>query len=368
MPQTLQAPKVDQIDEETILERYESLPDDLKDALMGVDTADAIYEIGRKANLNVEKIGALAEEIGLIILGFVPSENFISDLKKVLEANEEKVSAIAAEVNERVFIPIRESLKRIHGAAWADRITKAPLKAVGTVVAERRDAPPVAEIKPEAIAKPVEKIPPAAPWPPPLAPTPKEPLLIRPMGVPTGPPTKEPLAKEMARPTPPPPPTLRAPAPQPAVLPAPPPPSVPRVAEKALPALVPPQEKKLLEIRPPGFAPQPPRPPEVKAPTPARIGAPTAERVGATPPAPPFPQIKIPPQPPAPPPLKPPAPAALKPLEPPVLRAPETVIKVPPPKLPTEGKPGITVPETKIQVPPPPLRQAGLDPYREQLE
>lgn len=361
MPQTLQAPKVDQIDEETILKRYESLPDDLKEALMGVATADAIYEIGRKANLNVEKIGTLAEEIGLIILGFVPSENFISDLKKVLEANEEKASAIAAEVNERVFIPIRESLKRIHGAAWADGITKAPLKAVGPVVVprspeatgipvqgigtERRVVPPVAEIKPEAPAKPAEKIPPAAPLPHPLPPTAKEPLLIRPMGVPAVLETKELLAKEMARPTPPPIPAQRTPAPQPAV---------------------PHLEKKPFEIRPPGFAPQPPRPPEIKT----------------TPPAPPFPQIKIPPQPPAPapegrgapssigrpPPVKPPAPPALKPLQPPVSRAPEAVIKVGPPKLPTEKKPGITLPETKIQVPPPPLRQAGFDPYREPVE
>ncbi|MFY9462457.1 MAG: hypothetical protein WAP51_04630, partial [Candidatus Sungiibacteriota bacterium] len=154
-----------EITEETILKRYESLPDDLKEALMGVSTADAIYEIGRKANLNIEKMGALAEEVGLIILGFVPSANFISDLKTALGVNEEKATEIASEINERVFLSIRESLKRLHGAAWSEGLIKPPTKFEGQKVAELKPAPALAEIKPEV------KVPP---------PPPKEPMIIRP--------------------------------------------------------------------------------------------------------------------------------------------------------------------------------------------
>ncbi len=364
MPQTLQSPRNNQIDEETILKRYDSLPDDLKEALMDVSTADAIYEIGRKANLDVEKIGLLAEEIGLIILGFIPSENFISDLKRVLEIGEEKASSVALEVNDRIFLPIRESLKRIHGAAWAEGITRTPLKTLGPVVVEKKPAPPIAEIKPEATAKPLarteEKIP-QAPFRPPPAPAPKEPLLIRPMGgVPGAPITKEPFVKAMQQPTtlppaPPPIPRIPAPAVKPPEKTAPPPPT------RGLTA-----EKKPFEIRPPGFPYQPPRPPEVKTHL-----APAAKSL-----TPPLPEVKFPP---------PPA----------VSKTFETIKVPPPPKLPVEEKPATAQPKHppqenaapqgasltpaerearsiklsgKIQVPPPPPRQAGLDPYREPVE
>lgn len=128
------------IDEETILKRYESFPPDVKDALMGITTADAIYEIGIKAHLNIEQTGLLAEEIGLITLGFVPAANFISDLKSTLGINEEKAQEIAEEANARVFLPIRESLKRIHGASWSAGLTKPPAKFEGMKGAETAQA------------------------------------------------------------------------------------------------------------------------------------------------------------------------------------------------------------------------------------
>lgn len=198
MPITTNNPD-DHITEETILQRYDSLPDDLKQSLMGVGTAGELYKIGKNANLGVEKIGRLAEEVGLIILGLTPSQNFISDLKQKLEVTEEKAGEIASEVNARIFLPIRESLKRLHGASWSEGITKLPLTAERPrsieekkiavppppPILQKKEPEPPAQTKPE-IKKPAMPLPiipiekPSLPAP--TQSTPKEPLIIQPMG------------------------------------------------------------------------------------------------------------------------------------------------------------------------------------------
>lgn len=296
------------ITEETILKRYESLPDDLKEALIGIGTASAIYEIGRKVNLNVEKIGELAREVGLIILGFVPSANFISDLKTVLEVNEEKAAEIAQEVNERLFLPIRESLKRIHGSAWAEGLLRPPAR-FEPRVAPKLPTPPIPARVPEKITPPeVQK--------------PKEPLIIKPLDTPPSLPAeagfgrtspevmpaergqRPPVGRESGQPRPA---TLPSSAGTPTARPTPGPLGVAR----------PP-----LEIRPPGLPP----PPLPQTPTPR---------------PPMTPIVKVPP---------------------PTLPVAAENLPLPPP-----SRAGFT-PPSRPTPPPPPVRLPGHDPYREPVE
>ena len=215
------------ITEETILKRYEALPQDLKDAVAGIGTANELYKIGKNANLSIEGIGKLAEETGLIILGFVPASNFISDIKQKIGIDEAKAGEIASEVNARIFLPIRESLKRMHGTSWSEGITKPPIEITRPKIAEERPAPPepkettpVAEIK-----KP-------------------EPLIIQPMGI-------------APRPAP----------PKPLLPPTPPPPPIPPMPpeRKPFPAVKPPEIKIAVPPPPPPIrlAPQRISPPEI---------------------------------------------------------------------------------------------------------
>lgn len=251
------------ITEETILQRYDSLPDDLKQSLMGVGTASELYKIGKNANLGVEKIGRLAEEVGLIILGLTPSQNFISDLKQKLEVTEEKAGEIASEVNARIFLPIRESLKRLHGASWSEGITKLPLTTERPrSIEEKKIAvpppPPILQKKePELPAQTKSEIkkpampPPTIPiekprLPGPTPSTPKEPLIIQPMGgAPTAikPTLDREIPKDEARPFSPPP-VERKPTPSPSPIQPPPmriiAPSVNPETQKARPPIPPP--------------------------------------------------------------------------------------------------------------------------------
>lgn len=106
--------------QQEVVRRYENLSDELKRAMMSVSSAEIIYEVGRKHGLNVEKIGVLAEEIGYIMLGMIPPSGFISDLKDLLEVEENKANEIGQEINHKIFLPIREEMKRIYGTSFSE--------------------------------------------------------------------------------------------------------------------------------------------------------------------------------------------------------------------------------------------------------
>ncbi len=115
--------------QEELLNRYEALPQDLKETMMSVETAETIFEIGKKFGLNIEKTGKLAEEIGFVILGIIPSKDFVGNLKDILEVDADKALGVASEVNHRIFLKIRDTLKTIHGVHWIDQLGEKPIDA-----------------------------------------------------------------------------------------------------------------------------------------------------------------------------------------------------------------------------------------------
>lgn len=123
-----------------ISEAYQKLPADLKEAISGVETVEAIQVIAKKYGLMIDKIGELSGEIGLLMLGIVPPQDFIPNLAKRLGVERDVARKIAEEVNEQIFKKVRESLKQIHGLERSSA-EKTPVSSVSTV--------PVVEIKQE---------------------------------------------------------------------------------------------------------------------------------------------------------------------------------------------------------------------------
>lgn len=99
--------------------RFENLPDGLKNALLSVDSAKKIADIGRKYALHIDKLGELGSETGLVLLGITHPGQFISRLAHHLAMSEEQVRPIAQDINAEVFLKIREALKAIHGEGRA---------------------------------------------------------------------------------------------------------------------------------------------------------------------------------------------------------------------------------------------------------
>jgi hypothetical protein len=96
-------------------ELYLKLPEDLKYAIFSVDVAEALGAIGKKYNLLLDKVGLLADETGLVMLGVTHPREYISSLSQKLGVDSQTARKIAEDVNEQIFRKVRESLKKLHG-------------------------------------------------------------------------------------------------------------------------------------------------------------------------------------------------------------------------------------------------------------
>lgn len=100
--------------EEQIAQMYDNLPEDLKDAIFGLEMNEIVERIGRENQLNIEQIGDLANETGMVMLGVTHPKEFVGNMAERLEVDKEKARAIAGEINEQIFKKVRVSLRKIH--------------------------------------------------------------------------------------------------------------------------------------------------------------------------------------------------------------------------------------------------------------
>src|SRR3989344_5123898 len=100
--------------QQELKERYEKLPEVLKDAMFNTDIAAKILELGKKHGLTIEKTGFMAEETGFVILGLTRPEELINVLAESLEVKEDQARNIATDLNHQIFFPLREALKTTH--------------------------------------------------------------------------------------------------------------------------------------------------------------------------------------------------------------------------------------------------------------
>ena len=100
--------------EEQIAQMYDNLPEDLKDAIFGLEMNEIVERIGRENQLNIEQIGNLANETGMVMLGVTHPNEFIANLAERLGVDKEKARIIAQEINEQIFKKVRDSLRKIH--------------------------------------------------------------------------------------------------------------------------------------------------------------------------------------------------------------------------------------------------------------
>jgi len=94
-------------------ERYKTLPEDIQAAIVDESVSYNIEQLGIKYNLRVDKIGDLVDEVGLVMLGFKKSSDFIKSLSKRLEVDRETAESLAVDVDNEVFKKIRESLRTV---------------------------------------------------------------------------------------------------------------------------------------------------------------------------------------------------------------------------------------------------------------
>ncbi|GEM_PF-1304473 len=102
---------------EQLEEKYKALPKDVRDAMDSVEVANALQELGVKYKLHIDKVEELSDETSMTMLGLTHPRDYLGNLKKRLDIPEDLAREIVADVNEQIFLPIRESLKKIHNMA-----------------------------------------------------------------------------------------------------------------------------------------------------------------------------------------------------------------------------------------------------------
>jgi len=95
-------------------EMFEKLPNDAQEVLESDETIAVLKQIGKKYDLPLEKVQELSAEIGTLMLGVSSPQRFIPNIQESMEISEETAKAIASEVNEKIFRPVKESLKQLH--------------------------------------------------------------------------------------------------------------------------------------------------------------------------------------------------------------------------------------------------------------
>lgn len=100
--------------EEEIIKKYKELPPDVREAIFGVDSTKTIEEIGTKYKLTIDKVGDLSNEIRVLMIGVTEPKDFMPNISRRLGVDKKTAHDITAEVNDRIFSKIRESLKSIH--------------------------------------------------------------------------------------------------------------------------------------------------------------------------------------------------------------------------------------------------------------
>ena len=207
--------------EQKISEKYNGLPQNLKDVVSSADTSVVIGNIATKYRLDEEKTAMLIQLVGLVILGFVSFEDMKEEMKETIDISPQFIPLVADEIRQKIFSPVINSLQPApatpkttsptppyQGGEKREVVDKyrEPTFSMPEVVDLRKTPPSPAEAGYGGQRPPADRegglppelpvAPPPAPAPKPITPTqpsPQKPILPTPPTAPTSPPPTPPL-------------------------------------------------------------------------------------------------------------------------------------------------------------------------------
>jgi len=97
-----------------VLDRWDSLSDNMREALCSEQNANILWKFCEAQHLSQDKIGIVAVLVGDVILGFTHPEDLTQEIRNELGLNQVIADAIAAEVDRKIFGPIRSELEKVY--------------------------------------------------------------------------------------------------------------------------------------------------------------------------------------------------------------------------------------------------------------
>jgi hypothetical protein len=93
-------------------QKFEKLPAEIKKLLYSEEMAIILQKVGEKNQLHVDQVDALYTETGQVMLGFATTQEFVEDIVDILKVDSVKANAIAKDINDMLFIKIRDAMKQ----------------------------------------------------------------------------------------------------------------------------------------------------------------------------------------------------------------------------------------------------------------
>lgn len=93
---------------EKYVEIFSSLPENVQDALLSLETADIIHEVGSKNKLNDASISILTGLVGDLLMGLVGEVDFQKRIEAEIALDSVSSNAITKELINRIVVPLKE--------------------------------------------------------------------------------------------------------------------------------------------------------------------------------------------------------------------------------------------------------------------
>jgi len=97
--------------------KFLQLPQKLRETIPSVETADKIRAAAEKNKLSKDQLWDFSYIVGMVLLGETNITEFVKEIRDKCGLNEETARQVARDINQSVFLPVKEELKKIHNIA-----------------------------------------------------------------------------------------------------------------------------------------------------------------------------------------------------------------------------------------------------------
>ena len=139
---------------EQLQARFDSLPEEMQQAISSPGVHDKIRAVGEKHGLMIDQIGGLVEQVGLIMLGLARSSDFVRDASVRLAVDNRKAREIAGDINLEVFGSIKEAMMAAQRAQDSAPAEESHVESRAEAISSMSSAGGI-EIEPEPAEKPL---------------------------------------------------------------------------------------------------------------------------------------------------------------------------------------------------------------------
>jgi len=115
----------DSITKEQVLNAYNSAPDPVRAVFNDEATTQACMGLQTEFQLNAGQASEIGKGVGYLLLGLIEPEQFLQELHAA-GVPDQQARQIMGEVNQKIFVPLREQMQRAAPAAPAASISIPP--------------------------------------------------------------------------------------------------------------------------------------------------------------------------------------------------------------------------------------------------